>query len=346
MQLTWNCIDIQTRHAWHIARPGASVTDRTAQRVIVTLEHDGISGRGEAAPSPYFGQSVETIEATLEAARPLLGDDPRPRRVIIDRLLGAFGDQRAAIAAIDAALHDWWGLHEAQPVWRLLGQNAAATLPTSMSIGLDDPALLDEKVAAADAFKVLKLKVGSDHDVETLTRVRAAAPHKQIRVDANGGWTPENVAERVAALAPFALELIEQPLPAKTFDAVRALREQTDTPIFADEDSVTPEDVPRLADVYDGINIKLSKCGGLIAALRMVRAAREYGLKIMLGCMVETSLGIAAAAQIAPLVDYVDLDGHLLLAEDPFSGLVLDGGVVRAADRPGLGIAPRSAGEA
>ncbi len=339
MQLHWRRVEAHTRYDFRIARPGASVQGRQVLRTIVTFEHDGVTGEGEAAPTPYYGQSLDTVETVFEQARDVLRDrDPADIDSCVDGLLLQFDDQRAAVAAIDAALHDWWGKRENAPVWRLLGLDPQHTPPTSLTIGIDDLSLLPDKVAAAADFKIIKCKVGGPQEVATLQRLRELAPQHRIRVDANCGWSPNDMLARAAALEPFDLELIEQPLPAQSDDAVRQLREATRVPIIADEDSITPDDIPNLADVYDGVNVKLSKCGGMREARRMIALARQHNLSVMLGCMVETSLGVAAAAQLASLVDYVDLDGHLLLADDPYQGLLLRDGVILPSDAPGLGV--------
>jgi L-alanine-DL-glutamate epimerase-like enolase superfamily enzyme len=271
-------------------------------------------------------------------------------------LLARFDDQRAAVAAIDEALHDWLGKRRGLPLWSVLeglGLDPARTPPTSMTIGLDPgapPEAFERKVREADAFAILKVKVGTSDDVQTLSAIRWAAGDKPIRVDANGGWTADEAADRIAAIAGFNLELIEQPIPADPAgprDDLRQLRESlrsgtTTIPIIADEDCVRPADLPPLAGVADGVNIKLAKCGGIVEAVRMIRQARSLELKVMIGCMVETSVGVAAAAHLASLADYADLDGHLLLADDPFVGLDLDGGVVRPSHSPGLGVSLRS----
>jgi L-Ala-D/L-Glu epimerase len=345
MKLAWQRITAHTHYAWKIARSGSSTQGKDVPRLVAALEHEGIVGYGEAAPTSYYGQGLDTVERTLAAAEMLLGDNPRDIDGIVDRLLAEFDDQRAAVSAIDSALYDWWGKAEGQPVWRLLGLDPGQSPPTSLSIGIDDLKFLPERVQAARDFKVLKLKVGTPHDEQILEIVRGQAPDQTVRVDANCGWTAADAAAKAEALSRFQLEFIEQPLPSGELDAVRALRDASPVPIVADEDSVRPSDVPRLAGVYDGINIKLSKCGGIREAQRMVMLAREHGLKVMLGCMVETSLGIAAAAQLASLVDYVDLDGHLLLADDPFTGLTLRDGVLFPGDAPGLGVEPTAAAD-
>ncbi|NOX57440.1 MAG: dipeptide epimerase, partial [Planctomycetes bacterium] len=319
---------------------GSSVSGdgRAIERTIVSVEHNGITGLGEAAPAPFYKQTLDSVEAALANMLPLLGNDPADIDSIVDRLLERFDDDRAAVAAVDAALHDWLGKRENMPVWKMLGLNPAHTAPTSLTIAIDDIALLPQKVREANAFGILKFKVGTKDDVRTLTELRRLAPEKTLRVDANCGWPPEELVARIRELQPFDLELIEQPIPVKQFDAVTKARMESTIPIIADEDSGKPADVEQLSGVYDGINIKLAKCGGIREARRMIATARRLNMKIMLGCMVETSLGISAAAQIASEVDFVDLDGHLLLTDDPFTGLKLERDVVRPSDRPGLGV--------
>ena len=343
--LTYRRIVASTRHAFRIAREGSSVQGgRRVERVIVTIENDGIRGWGEAAPTPYYGQSNDTVEAAFERARPLLGNDLENIDAIVDRLLAELNDQRAAVAALDMALHDWLGKKRGQPLWKLFALDRSATPPTSFTIGIDTPELIAQKVEDAAPFEILKVKIGAGRDEESLAALRRHWPDKPIRVDANCGWDPTAIEDCVRAVVPFDLELIEQPVPAGQLDAVRRAREVSPIPIIADEDSIVPQDVERLAGSYDGINIKLSKCGGIREGRRMISLAREAGLKIMLGCMVETSLGVSAAAHLASLVDFVDLDGHLLLADDPFAGLELRAGVVLPGDAPGLGITERPAG--
>lgn len=350
MQLTWKRLRMHTRYPFRIAREAASVVGSDVERILVRIEHDGIVGLGEAAPTPYYNQSLDSVERTLQQVGSTLPAHPEPIEPIVDRLLERFDDQRAAVAAVDAALHDWAGRRQGRPVWAVLSDFAldpARTPPTSMTIGLDEPELIGCKVRQAEAFSILKVKVGTENDAATLLAVRSVARDKRLRVDANCGWSPQEAADRIAAITRFDLELIEQPLSAGCLDELKRLREsgpvrESGIPIIADEDCVRPADLERLADAVDGVNIKLAKCGGIVEALRMIRRARSLGLKVMLGCMVETSLGVAAAAQIASLADYVDLDGHLLLADDPFTGLELTEGVVRPASTPGLGVEIRA----
>lgn len=341
MELTARRISIHTRHPFRIARDGGSTAGRDVVRVILRIEHDGVVGYGEAAPTTYYRQSPDSVEETVEriaADERFLGDDPFQIVPIIHRLINAFDDQRATIAAIDAALHDWVAKRLNVPVWKILGLNPTATPATSMTIGIDEPDRISEKVTEASPFGILKIKVGTERDEETLSIVRAHAPGKRLRLDANCAWTPENALGHIKALARFEPEMIEQPIAAGQRDALRELHQDSPIPIYVDEDCIRPEDVPKLAGCVAGVNIKLAKCGGIREALRAITLARSVNLKVMIGCMVETSLGIAAAAQCASLVDLVDLDGHLLLADDPFTGLLLDGDRVLPGADPGLGV--------
>lgn len=340
MDLSWKRITARLQYPFRIARPGSSVGDdgTRIERIIVSIEHEGITGWGEAAPTPYYQQSLESVEQTLASARPMLANMTPDIDAVVDLLLSRFGDQRATVAAVDAALHDWNGKRIGQPVWRMLGLDIRKTPPTSYTIGIDSPDVLQKKMATAAPFECLKIKVGTDSDAETLTTLRKIAPNKKIRVDANCGWPAEQLAQRIEAIAGFDLELIEQPTKAGQFEAVATARRCSPIPLIADEDSVVLDDVAKLAGVYDGINVKLSKCGGIREAVRMIASARAFGLRVMLGCMAETSLGVSAAAQIASLCDFVDLDGHLLLSDDPHRGLRLEQDVVLPSDQPGLGI--------
>jgi len=330
----------KTRYPFRIARSGGSVEGDAVHRIIVRLEHEGTYGYGEAAPSIYYGQTLDSVDATLAriSERPDFADaDPFHVVPMTHRLVEAFDDQRSAISAIDAALHDWVGRRLGLPVWRLLGLDATATPPTSVTIGIDDPSYIAQKVSEAGPFGTLKVKVGTNRDDETLAIIRDLAPHKRLRLDANTAWTSDSALEHIHRLARFNPEMIEQPIAAGQLEALREIHRASPVPIFADEDCVRPADVQRLAGCVAGINIKLAKCGGIRQALAMITLAHGLGLRVMLGCMVETSLGISAAAQLASLVDAVDLDGHLLLADEPFGALRLDGDRVLPSDLAGLG---------
>lgn len=338
MKLTWQRQHLRPRHRFATSQWGVD----EKETLVVQLEHDGVVGYGEAVPSTLYGQTLESCAATLAAAQDRLGDDPLAIDPILSRLLVAHDDQRAAIDAVDAALHDWCGKRLGVPVWKLLGL-APPQKQTTFTIGVAEPDLIRVKVeeALADGFDALKVKVGVEHDHRTLAFIRSRFKGP-LFLDANQAWTPAEAPERIRALAPYHPTIIEQPLKREDWRHMATLRTLGVAPIFADESCERPADVVRLHGCVDGINIKFNKCGGIREALRMVTLARALGMKIMLGCFVSSSLAIAPPLSIASLVDYADLDGALLLAEDPFEGITRTGGVIRLADRTGLGVMPRA----
>ncbi len=321
-----------------LAEPfGIARGSRTEQPVVrVEVEADGVTGRGEAAPIYYRGESEQSALAFLL-------DDVEPPRDPFDLETGLPHEGDAAgRSALDAARHDWIGRRLGVPVWRLLGLTRAGTPPTSYTIGIDTVEGTLDRVRRAADFRALKIKLGGPDDLERLYAVRTLS-EAPLRVDANEGWTLETARELMPALIECDVELVEQPFPAADLESFRALRElEPRPPIVVDEGCHDLSDVARVADYADAINIKLAKSGGLREAVRMAHAARALGLGVMLGCMIESQLGIAPAAQIASLADWVDLDGHLLLADEPFTGLEFDDGRVLPSDGPGLGVEPAS----
>lgn len=315
------------------------ITNDTAKTVLlVEIEHDGRIGRGEAAPISYYKQSLDSSEAAIAQMGPLLGNDPFALDAILDELRRRFPGESAAVAAIDGALHDLIGKLLGVPIWRLFGLDRSRMPLTSMTIGIDTPEKMAAKVREAAEFPILKIKVGTPDDEAILRIIRREAPAKTIRVDANCGWTSDIALERCRRMKDFGVEFVEEPTRPGDWAALPEIRKAGLGPLLADESCVDLDDVLKCAGFFDGINIKLSKCGGIRQAVKMIHVARAAGLKIMLGCMTETSVGIAAAAQLGPMVDYLDLDGHLLLADDPFTGLGGDGGRLTLTDLPGLGI--------
>jgi L-alanine-DL-glutamate epimerase-like enolase superfamily enzyme len=334
MQISYETLELRLRHTFHIAH-GASDTRRN---VILRLG----DGLGEAAPVAYHGESAEGVTEILARWRTELTrlDDPAAITWLLQRCPGS----RAARAAVDLALHDALGKRLGAPVHHLLGLNNLPLPPTSFTIAITAPEELVARVQAAAAFPILKVKLGTDRDLEIVQTIRAAAPRAIIRVDANAGWSVQQALTLIPQFAELGVELVEQPLPVDDLEGFRVLkRAQLPLPIIADESVKTPTDVVRLADAVDGVNIKLMKTGGIQGALAAIQTARSCGLKIMLGCMIETSLGATAAAHLAGLVDWVDLDGPLLIANDPFSGVQFTGAHLMLPEGPGLGVTPRTA---
>jgi L-alanine-DL-glutamate epimerase-like enolase superfamily enzyme len=334
MNLAWNRINLTLRHPFVTA---AAI--RTHKQTIwVRLSHDGIEGWGEAVPTDLYHQTLDSAEKALKAIAKRLPPNPADFDDWIDRLLRDFDDQRATVAAIDAAVHDWRGKAAGRPVGQMLGLELSDIPPTSVTLGIDEPARLVEKMREIAAFPIWKVKIGTELEDQTLRIIRAHAPGQTLRVDANMGWTAADALPRLKRAAAYAVELVEQPCPPDDLATLARLKSVALAPIVADESCVRPADIPRVAAAVDGINIKLSKCGGIREAHRMLRDARVHGLRVMLGCMIESSLGIAAAAQLAPIADWLDLDGHLLLRNDPFSGIGGARGRLRLGASPGLGV--------
>jgi L-alanine-DL-glutamate epimerase-like enolase superfamily enzyme len=326
-------LDLRLRHTFRIARGASDVREN----LLVELEHEGRVGLGEAAPIKRYGEDRASAAAAVAEMARRLGD---PRAFARAAREAAVPGQRAAEAAVDMALHDLAARRMGVPLFEMLGLDPTRTPRTSFTIGLDAPEVVARKVREASAYPILKVKMGAADDRAVLSAVRDATD-RPIRVDANEGWTPADARERLDWLAGLGVELVEQPLPADQVEETRALRKTSVLPFYADESVHVAEDIPRLAGAFDGINIKLMKCGGIAEALRMIAVARAHGMKVMLGCMIESSLAITAAAHLSPLVDTADLDGNLLLERDPFAGATVTNGRLVLPEEPGLGVTPR-----
>jgi L-alanine-DL-glutamate epimerase-like enolase superfamily enzyme len=333
VRVTTRIVELELAETFTISRGSNDV----AEVVQVELEHEGERGFGEAAPTEHYGESAASAEAFVDQHALLLGDDPFALAEIEDRLAQLPGEQ-AAKAALDAALHDLQGTLLGLPVWRLLGLKQAGP-PTSYTVVLGDP---DEMARRAERdskrFRRLKLKLGGRDGLDT-ERVRAvrAATELPLQVDANEAWTLEEALEALPVLAELGVEYCEQPLAAGDPNGAE-LKRRSPLPIYVDEDCHTLGDVVSCFERAHGVNIKLAKSGGIREALRMIHAGRALGLGVMLGCMLESGLGIAAAAQIASLCDYADLDGNLLLRDDPWPGVSFDDGRQLPSEAPGLGV--------
>ena len=336
MKLSYETIDLRTRFPFVIARWGYA----GHRNVIVTVtDSDGAQGMGEAAPNKYYGESPESVAAALERYAGVLERADLWSLEATERALEvALRLNCSARAAVSAALHDLVGKKLGIPVHRLWGLDVSTNPQSSYTIAIADNDGLRERVADARDYPILKIKLGTDRDEEIVRVVREAAPDKRLRVDANAAWTPAHAVRMSEFLSDMGVEMLEQPVAAQDLEGLRFVRERSRIPVFADESCLVATDIPRLADAVDGINIKLAKCGSLREALRMIHTARAFGMKVMAGCMIETSLGITAVAQLAPLLDTADFDGAALLAEDPFRGASISGGNITLPAGPGLGV--------
>jgi L-alanine-DL-glutamate epimerase-like enolase superfamily enzyme len=343
MKLTHEVLTLHTRHPFVIARGGSSEW-RTLW--VKVTDADGVEGWGEAAPSRFYGETPESVVAALARFAPLLEDaDPWSLEAVEAEMNRAIRFNGSAKSAVSAALHDLAARRLGVPLYRLWGLDPARAPQSSYTIAIAGADELRRRVEEAAAYPVLKVKLGSDRDTEIIRIVRAAAPDKVLRVDANAAWTAKHALRMIELLLDYDVEFVEQPLPPHDLEGLRFVRERSPLPIVADESCIVASDVARLAGVVDGINIKLSKCGGLREALKMIATARAHGMLVMAGCMIESSLGISAAAHLAPLLDYADLDGAALLADDPFVGATIEGGRIGLPEGPGLGVERRGTGE-
>lgn len=340
MKLDVDALRLESSHPFKIARSTRSVFDL----FVFSLTHEGVTGLGEAAPQQYYGESPETVGEAVDSIARLLEGDPddllRSLNEIGGDLYEKLADHASVRAALDIALWDLKGKLLNQPCYEMFGAEPSNTPVTSFTIGFDKPEVIDKKVDAARPYRILKVKVGLPGDMEILDRVIARSG-KKVRVDANEGWDLEIALEKTRELFDRGVEFCEQPIAHEDEDGLRELKRLSPLEIILDESIVNPGDVESKSDQGHGINIKLMKCGGISPALDLIAEARRYDLKVMLGCMVETSIAVTAAAQLSPLVDYADLDGNLLLAEDPFEGVRVADGKLVLPEKPGLGVTRR-----
>jgi L-alanine-DL-glutamate epimerase-like enolase superfamily enzyme len=331
---------LNLRHTWTTVMSSSEYRDT----FFVEYSRDGVTGIGEGAPIVRYKESAESCRQAVESIREwLLSQNPEAFLPLMDGVFRRIEGQFAAKAALDIALLDWNAQKLGVPLWRMFGLDPAAAPVTTFSIGIDKAEVIRQKVREAADFPVLKIKVGLDNDEEVIEAVRSVT-NKPLRVDANEGFrSKEQAVEKILWLEKHGVEFIEQPLPAANLEDMNWIRKRVHMPVFADEACLHPADIPRLAPYFDGVNVKVDKCGGLLEAKRMIEMARALGLKVMLGCMVSSSVAITAAAHLSPLVDYADLDGHLLISNDPYEGVRVEKGKLILPDRPGLGLRPRSA---
>jgi len=342
MRIDWETYGLELGTPLRISR--SVMARRDAVRVVV--EHDGHRGHGEVVTSVFYQLDVQAITSRLERLRPLFATADSPAAAL-DALHAEVDVPAGVRAALDTALHDLLALQHGTPVHALAGTVEWQDIPTAYTIGITTPEDAAAQAAALTGrgFSVLKMKAGADadRDVAVVVAVRGAAPDARLILDSNGGWSPDEtvrVLDRLGA-AGVVLDAVEQPIPPGDPNALAWIRARCPAPLVADEDAATVADVRTLAGVVDGVNVKLAKCGGLKPALEIVSAARDGGLDVMLGCLVASSLGIAPAVHLSGHARWADLDGHLLLAHDPWSGIGGEDGTLRLSGVPGLGVVRR-----
>ena len=334
MELILHEYELPLKHPFTISRGTITVQGT----LIVELQQDGVSGYGEATVNAYYDAALADMKKRFTAMEPVLAAHTfRDTDSFWNLCAEHLDDAPFVLAALDCAAHDLWGRLENAPVHRLWGLDPNDAVDSSFTIGIDEVDVMIAKLAEMPSWPIYKIKLGTERDLEIIQALREHT-EAVFRVDANCGWDPREAAALSGEMARQGVEFIEQPLEPEAREAQAQLFRESALPLIADENCVAEEDVPRCVDHFHGINVKLCKCGGLTPARRMITTARDLGLKVMVGCMTESSVGISAAAQLAPLLDYADLDGAVLLAEDAAEGVQLHQGQLIFPNEPGLGI--------
>ena len=337
LRLEAEILSLQTKYPFKIARH----EHFEIRTVLLKLrDGDGMEGWGEATPQRFYGETPETVLAALEVYATVLPEDPLDLEETERRFEATLAGNNSARAALSTALHDLAGKRLGVPIHRMWGLDPARAPMSTFTIGIDTAEMIRKKVLEAEPYPILKVKLGSDRDMEILNTIRDVT-QKELRVDANCGWDLKHAIRMLPVLEEYGVTVLEQPLPAEDLDGLAEIRRHARIPLIVDESCLTSADIPRVAGRVDGINIKLAKTGGLREAIRMIHIARAHHLMVMVGCMVESSIAITAAAQFTPLVDIVDLDGAALLAHDPYMGATIHGGQLRLPSGPGLGVSAR-----
>ena len=335
MKMSWAPYELKLAHVFTVA----TYSRTTTPDVQLQIEYDGFTGYGEASMPPYLGHTVESVCAFLEKVDLSQFADPFCIEDIMAYVDSLSPGDAPAKAAIDIALHDLVGKLLGQPLFRIWGYDPAKAGNTTFTIGIDTPEVVREKtLECADKFNILKVKVGLENDKEMIETIRSVTS-LPIAVDANQGWKDKYKAlDEILWLKEQGIVMVEQPMPKEQLDDIAWVSERSPLPIFADESIQRLSDIPKIKGAFTGINIKLMKCTGLLEARKMLTYARAEGMKVMIGCMTETSCATTAAAHMSPMVDFADLDGNLLIANDRFRGMVVEGGKMILPDRPGLGL--------
>ncbi len=337
MQLAYRKFDLPLKHVFTISRGSVAVQET----LVVQVSHDGEHGYGEATTNSFYGATIPNMTSAIETARSLVEDgtldEPATLITEISQRLPNEKFAKFALNALDQAIHDLWGKLRGAPVYKLWGLSTERIPMSDYTLGIDTPEKMVAKMNEMPGWPVYKIKLGTSNDLEIVRELRKHTD-ALFRVDANCGWSADQTIEFAPALKEMGVEFIEQPLPPEDVDGARRAFENSALPLVADENCIVESDVDRCAGSFHGINIKLVKCGGLATARRMVDRARQLGLKVMAGCMTESTVGISALAQLLPLLDYVDMDGAVLLAKDIATGVRLDRGRCIYPQRNGTGV--------
>lgn len=326
--------ELELRHVFTIA----TSSRKTTPVMLTEIEYDGVIGYGEASMPPYLGESHETVQTFLSKVNLTQFNNPFLMEEIIDYVEQLAPGNYAAKASVDIALHDLTGKLMNQPWFRIWGLNPEKAPFTSFTIGIDTPEVVRKKVEEASPYKILKVKLGGDNDKEMIETIRSVSK-TPLCVDVNQGWKDRNMAlDMIYWLKDKGVVFVEQPMSKTMVEELAWLTQNSPLPVIADESVQTFQDVKKALGIYSGINIKLMKCGGMRSAFKMVNTARALNMKVMIGCMTETSCAISAAAQLSPMVDWADLDGNLLISNDIYEGVTVEGGKLILPERPGIGI--------
>ena len=334
---TTRIVRLNLQHTWTTTMSSSAYRDT----LHTAYTRDGITGHGEGAPIVRYHEDAAGAQKAADSVRDLLlSADPMQFAKIMAEVFQRVPGEWAGKAAIDIALMDWVGQKLKIPLYSYFGLDPADTPLTTFSIGIDTPEITKQKTREAEDFPILKVKVGLSTDEPTIEAVRSVTK-KPLRVDANEGWTDkEEAVRKINWLEKMGVEFIEQPMPAEMIEETRWVRSRVHIPVIADEACQRASDIPKLRDAFDGVNVKLDKSGGMLEAYRMIQIAKALGMKTMLGCMVSSSVSVTAAAHLSPLVDYADLDGNLLISNDPFHGVRVEKGKLILPKTPGLGLTP------
>ena len=334
MKLSFTTYRIFLKHPFGISRSSNNWYDI----VLLFLQDGNIIARGEAAPSIRYNESTEKILSVLKRGINIPESENMNLEKVQNFIYPQLENIKSLQAAFSMALWDWWSQKKNMPLWKILGCENTKSMETSFTIAIGGIEEIERKVIEADPYNILKVKLGTPSDDKKIIKEIRKFTDKMIRVDANEGWDFDTSIEMCNWLADQNVEFIEQPFPAKDLEKSKKLTELSPLDIYADENSRFSSDIIKIKDSFNGINIKLMKCGSIEEALKMVTLAKKYDLKIMLGCMVETSVGITAAASIASVVDKVDLDGNLLIKNDPYEGVKVVNGKLSISNSNGLGL--------